>query len=77
MKTFDDIRHYTPAALWKRAKKHIPGRVKAAPVSRNAATPPVPSGRSLWLTVLDVFLVLAVLAAIAVCTTLKKVLRRG
>ena len=62
MKTFDDIRHYTPAALWKRAKKHIPRRVKAAPASRNAATPPIPSGRSLWLTVLDVFLVLAVLA---------------
>ena len=31
MKAIDNIKQYTPAALWKRAKEHAPARAEAAP----------------------------------------------
>lgn len=68
MKAIDNIKQYTPAALWKRAKEHIPARAKAAPkapVNSWAGKAPIPSGRKWWLTALDIFLALAVLAGAA------------
>ncbi len=60
MKRIDSIKQYMPAALWKRAK------AQPAPAPHHtAAPPPIPSGRRWWLTALDVFLVLAVLAGAA------------
>ena len=59
MKAIDNIKQYTPAALWKRAKEHIPARAKAAPkapASSWAGKAPIPSGRKWWLTALDIFL---------------------
>ncbi len=68
MKAIDDIKQYTPAALWKRVKEHAPARtqaISAAPAAGYAAKPPIPSGRKWWLTALDLFLALAVLAGAA------------
>ena len=68
MKAIDNIKQYTPAALWKRAKEHAPARAEAAPkapASSWAGKAPIPSGRKWWLTALDIFLALAVLAGAA------------